>query len=114
MTCEFYKKFFNNKKNNEIDLLDSKISYRKNKNLKDFNGRVFYGTLNNIIELPFKDNIKTATGMVHEKAHAYQDFIYKNEFIPSFLNYYFLIITIKNIMAFLKVMLIIKLMKLKR
>lgn len=89
MTCEFYKKFFNNKKNNEIDLLDSKISYRKNKNLKDFNGRVFYGTLNNIIELPLENNIKTATGMVHEKAHTYQDFVYKNEIIPSFFELLF-------------------------
>ncbi len=89
ITENYYKNFFNNAQNKKIDLLDSKNSYRKNKALKDFNGRVYYGTINNIIELPFENNNKTAAGLMHEKAHTYQSYKDKNEIIPTFFELLF-------------------------
>lgn len=89
MTNEFYQRFFDNKRNTQINVLDQKNLYRKNKNLKDFNGRVYYGTEGNIIELPLSNTIKTACAIMHEKAHTYQAFEEKNELIPSFFELLF-------------------------
>lgn len=84
ITKEFYKDFFNQRRNNEIEKLDSNIIFRRNTLFEDYNGRCKNGTKNSLIILPSKNDIKLAISMTHEKAHAYQNNEQINEIIPSF------------------------------
>ena len=88
-TSYFYKSFFNGKRNNEINFLDNKIAYLREKSLNEFNARAYITDERSIIKLPTSNNIKTASALVHEKAHTYQSIKDINECIPSFFELLF-------------------------
>lgn len=85
LSNEFYKNFFNQKRNKKIDKLNESTIYNRCNQMKTYQGISANGTQKSLIILPAYDNARLAITTTHEKAHTFQDTRQKNEIIPSFL-----------------------------
>lgn len=84
LSNEFYKNFFNQKRNKKIDKLNESTIYNRCNQMKTYQGISANGTQKSLIILPAYDNARLAITTTHEKAHTFQDTRQKNEIIPSF------------------------------